>query len=101
MSKNSPKTIHLKDYTPPSHLIDRAALDVRFHPEETAVTARLAVRPNPDSPASGGPLELDGESVRLVRIAVDGKELATSDYSSKQQKLTIHRPPAGPFTLEI
>jgi aminopeptidase N len=63
MSKNSPKTIHLKDYTPPSHLIDGVALDVRFHPEETAVSARLAVRPNPDSPGSEGPLELDGESV--------------------------------------
>jgi aminopeptidase N len=101
MSKNSPKTIHLKDYTPPSHLIDRVALDVRFHPEETAVSARHAVRPNPDSPVSEGPLELDGESVRLVRIAVDGKELAAGEYSSKQQKLTIHHPPAGPFTLEI
>src|SRR5215212_4331184 len=101
MSKNSPKTIHLKDYTPPTHLIDRVALDVRFHPEETAVSARLAVRPNPDSPASEGPLELDGESVRLVRIAVDGKELAAGEYSTKQQKLTIPHPPAGPFTLDI
>jgi aminopeptidase N len=101
MSKNSPKTIHLKDYTPPSHLIDRVALDVTFHAEETAVSAHLAVRPNPDSPASQGPLELDGESLKLVRIAVDGKELAKDGYSTTEQKLTIHHPPARPFTLDI
>jgi aminopeptidase N len=101
MNKNSPKTIHLKDYTPPSHLIDRVEIDVKFHAEETLVASRLAIRPNPVSPGKEGPLELDGESLRLIRIAVDGRELAPDDYSVKQQKLTIHRPPAGPFKLEI
>ncbi len=36
----APKTIHLKDYTPPAYLIDSVALEFHLHETDTRVAAR-------------------------------------------------------------
>ena len=47
------------------------------------------------------PLKLDGELLKLVRIALDGEELPTSRYVVTDTDLTINNVPSAPFTLEI
>lgn len=69
------RAIHLADYQPFSHLIDRIALTFRLSPKATRVQARLEMRPNPVR-AAGLDLRLDGEGLRLVALSVDGRPLS-------------------------
>ncbi len=101
MKTDLPRTIHLKDYAPPPFLIAATGLDVALHPSQTRVKARLSLHPNPDAKGKTQPLKLDGELLQLVRVAVDGKELAARDYRVTDRDLTIHAAPSAPFTLEI
>jgi aminopeptidase N len=101
MNKSNPKTIHLKDYTPTPYLIERVDLDASLKAQETQISSRLSIVPNPRSDARQAPLELDGEAIRLTGIRLNGGELAEEQYSTDEKSLLIHRPPAGPFTLEI
>ena len=108
MKTESLKPILLKDYKPSAYLIDTVHLDVALHPTATRVKARLKLRPNPvvgaklkaGKSAKPRPLVLDGESLTIVRVAIDGKPLAATAYKVDERTLTIARPPAGPFTLE-
>ncbi|MGH6864943.1 MAG: aminopeptidase N [Methyloceanibacter sp.] len=91
----------LKDYVPPTHLIDRAELDVDLAPKATRVFSRLQVRPNPAAEPYGAPLVLDGEDLKLERLVLGGKELSRTDYAIEGRSLTIPNVPAGRFTLEV
>ncbi|MFO1187894.1 MAG: aminopeptidase N [Alphaproteobacteria bacterium] len=99
MRTEEPKTIHLKDYRPPSHLIDRVHLEVALHPERARVKARLEVRANPAAGAPGGDLVLDGDELNLISVALDGKPLSAADYEASANRLCVKRPPTR-FTLE-
>jgi len=55
------KTIYLKDYTPPSYLVDSVDLRFELDPDSTLVTATLQIRAGIDNP---GPLVLAGEQPR-------------------------------------
>src|SRR5690606_16046062 len=79
MKTDTPRPIRLKDYRPPSYLIDRVDLDAVLDPSRTRVRARLKVRRNPDASASG-PLVLDGEHLELVSVSLDGKTLPPAAY---------------------
>ncbi|MGE4373590.1 MAG: aminopeptidase N [Xanthobacter sp.] len=92
--------IHLADYRPPEWLVETVHLDVSLHPTQTRVTARLALQRNPKGTA-GTPVELEGDGLTLVRLAIDGTPLAGSGYSASPDKLTLPNPPADSFTLEI
>jgi aminopeptidase N len=56
MNKTNPKTIHLKDYTPTPYLIERVDLDARLKAQETQISSRLSIVPNPRSDARQAPL---------------------------------------------
>ena len=101
MKTTEPRTIYLKDYRPAPYLIDEAALDIRLQPSTTEVAARLAMRPNPAAAGGGQPLMLDGEKLRLLRVAIDGAELPADAYEVSEKSLVIPNPPAGPFALEF
>jgi aminopeptidase N len=101
MKTDVPHPIYLKDYTPPHFLIGETMLDFALAPEETRVRSRLSVRPNQASKAKTGALKLDGEMLKLVRVAIDGNELEASRYSVTDKDLTIESVPQKPFTLEI
>src|SRR5262249_24090549 len=64
----------------------------------TRVKAKLTLRAAHEGGAKL--LMLDGDELRLVSIALDGKPLGASDYKLDGKSLTIPRPPAS-FTLEI
>jgi aminopeptidase N len=59
------------------------------------------VRPNHDGAAGSRPLVLDGDGLRLTGIALGGQVLPADAYATDERGLTLHRPPAGAFTLEI
>ncbi len=93
----SPQTVWLKDYRPPDWHIETAALAFDLGEESTRVTARLAVRHNPDGRT--GPLVLDGQDFKLLSVAIDGVPLGDKDYQLTGERLTIASPPDS-FTLE-
>jgi aminopeptidase N len=95
----APRTIHLKDYTPPAFLISDVALDVHLEQEHARVQARLAVRRNPKSPDREAPLILDGEELELEWVRLDGTQLGEGQYRLDTQHLTIPNAPQA-FTLE-
>jgi aminopeptidase N len=92
------KAIHLSDYTPFSHIVERVDLAFRLHPTATRVSARLALAPNPERPGQPN-LRLDGEGLRLIRAAVDGTPITVTP---DETGLTIPASllPDAPFLLE-
>ena len=101
MVRAKPPTIHLKDYRPPTHLVETVALDVKLDAVDTRVRSRLSVVPNPVSPEKGAPLALDGEGIELHAVRLDGRQLAPSAYEVAGKRLVLHAPPARRFELEI
>ena len=74
MTHPDPRTIYLADYQPYSHLLDRVELCFKLHPTATRVLARLHLAPNPAARV-GQDLRLDGEGLRLISSALDGRSL--------------------------
>ena len=102
MDKSAPKAIHLKDYTPPPYLIDTVDLAFDLGEEVTQVRSRLELRANPSRAGDQGTaaLVLDGQDMRLVSIAIDGRPLEAAEYAVGPESLTIFNPPPS-FTLEV
>jgi len=92
MREPTPKTIHLKDYTPPAFLVTHVELDVDIREDHALVRAKLQVKRN----AGPGPLVLDGDELELVSVCVDGKPAA---HSVAPDRLTVPDVPDA-FTLE-
>src|SRR6516165_5653047 len=101
MKTDLPRTIYLKDYAPPPYLISNTELDVALTPSQTAVKARLWLSPNPNAKGRKHSLKLDGELLKLVRVALYGEDLPASKYVVTDKDLTINTVPSTPFTLEI
>lgn len=99
MKDASPKPVLLADYAPPAHLVDRTELTFRLAPRATRVVSRIAFRPNPDVPA-GRPLELDGEKLALITVAIDGRPVEGADIADKGLTVPADRLPEGPFVWE-
>ncbi|MEC5384706.1 aminopeptidase N [Uliginosibacterium sp. H3] len=94
---NAPQTIYLKDYAPPTWLVDTVDLDIAINDGFALVSARLAMRRNPD--AAAGALLLDGEDLHLESIRIDGRPLGADEYAYSGDKLTITSVPDD-FVLE-
>src|SRR3954471_24797447 len=87
MREPQPKTIHLKDYSPPAFRVETVELDIDIRDDHALVRAKLELRRN-----APGPLVLDGDELELVSISV-------KEYELTPEKLTIVNPPDA-FTLE-
>ncbi|MFN0040059.1 MAG: aminopeptidase N [Burkholderiales bacterium] len=94
MLNPAPNTIYLKDYRPPAFLVSRVDLDVDIRDEHTTVRAILTISRNPASEAQDAPLELQGDELELLSIAVDGKTLDNTRYAQAAEGLTIPALPA-------
>ena len=92
------KTVHLADYQPFTHVVDRVDLTFRLAPNATEVLARLSLRPNPARPGKHA-LRLDGEELTLLACNLDGKPVTPK---TDDQSLTIPASdlPNGSFVLE-
>jgi aminopeptidase N len=91
------KAIHRSDYRPPSFWIDNVDLQFDLDPKSTVVTSRLSVRRNTDAPT--GPLELDGEGLKLLRLKIDGVLVGADRYRLTDERLSMDDLPDS-FTLE-
>ena len=89
MTQNTPHTILLTDYAPPPFLIDTVDIDIDFRSGEALVTAQLTVRRNPAAHTPDAPLVLDGEELELLRVSLDGAELASDHYRLSADQLTL------------
>src|ERR1700754_5128506 len=97
MRTEEPRAIALKDYRAPDYTISEIALDFVLDPESTRVKATTKVTRAASAPC---PLVLNGEHLKLVSVAIDGKALSASDYAVTESTLTIASMPAS-CTLEI
>ena len=100
MKTETPRQILLKDYRPPSYLIDKVHLDVCLHPTRTRVRSRLNMRANP-AVGKPGLLKLEGELLELESVRLDGRRLDENELKTTDKDLTISRLPKGDFILEI
>ncbi|WP_020594318.1 aminopeptidase N [Kiloniella laminariae] len=91
MKTEQPKAIKLQDYTPPAFFIDHVDLEFFLEPEGTRVKSLLKARRNPNSSGSdsSGPLHLDGDTLELLSLAVDGRALKEADYQLEEFSLQI------------
>lgn len=99
MLRDAPKAIFLKDYNPPEYLIDKADLRFDLQDDRTLVFARLDIRRNPVSPATGKGLYLHGEGLELRSLSIDGHPLEAERYAVDMEGLRIERVPER-FILE-
>ena len=99
MPQHTPRTTLLADYTPPPFLTDTVDIDIDFRSGEALVTAQLAVHRNPAAHAPDAPLVLDGVELELLRISLDGVELAPDRYRLSPGQLTLPDVPDA-FRLE-
>ncbi len=101
MTDATPQTIRLTDYTPPSYLVEDVALHFTLAPRGTRVRSTIRFRANPAGIDQGN-LILDGENLRLISVAIDGKALTAFDYLLTPDRLTIpsDRIPGTEFTFE-
>ena len=95
---DQPPTSRIEDYRPPAFLVDRVALEFDLAEPDTRVRAELALRRNPDGP--GGPLVLDGDSLELVSLAIDGRAVPAAGYALDEDHLTVPEVPDA-FTAVI
>ncbi len=93
MTDAAPAAVYLADYTPPAFLIEDVHLTFRLAPSATRVLSRIRFRPNPAAP---GPFRLDGESLRLISAAIDGRPV-TPDVDAHGLTCAV---PDAPFTWE-
>ncbi len=77
--------IRLADYRPPAFRIETVELTFDLVPERTVVASRLTlVRQD-----AQGTLELDGEDLELISVALDGVALAPDGYRVDGAKLIV------------
>ena len=96
MRTDIPQPIRLSDYRPPAFLIDEVRLEFDLIPDATRVKARLEVRRNGNHAQA---LVLNGERLKLVSAAIDGRVLDEAERSVDAEFLTIAEVPDA-FTLE-
>lgn len=101
MRKDTGQVFRIEDYRPSDYFIPQTGLTFALAPEETVVTAQLEIERR-QGVAPGTPLQLEGDELTLVSVAVDGKPLDASAYEATGQLLSIPRPPrSSRFTLTV
>jgi aminopeptidase N len=100
MRTEEARPVRLEDYRPPDWLVESVELDVSLFPTATQVRAALTLRPNGNG-AAPAPLMLDGESVKLRALKLDGAALPPEQFVATPDGLTIAQPPQRRFRLEI
>ncbi|WP_372972249.1 aminopeptidase N [Marinobacter sp.] len=98
MRTSQPKTIYLSEYRVPDFLVDHADLRFELFEDGARVHSSLSIRRNPEAPVQGSALELNGDSLKLESVHLDGRELAGDDYEDRGDLLVV---PAVPDTFEL
>jgi aminopeptidase N len=88
MRDAQPRTIYLKDYEAPTYFIHETLLDFDLYEDHALVKSSLQLRKNPEGPA-GSSLELHGQELELLELAIDGEALDSSRYQVTGDQLRI------------
>lgn len=99
MRTEQPKVIHLKDYQVPDYLIDETHLTFELYEDRTLVHAQLVMRRNPEAGAGLPALELHGQDLELISLALNDRQLGLGDYQVAEESLTL-QPNSSSFTLD-
>ena len=92
-----PQPIFRKDYEPSSHLIKTTELDFNLGNHETIVSSRIVFYKNPLFTKTVDELFLNGESLELLSIKIDGLDV---NYVLKDDGIFLVSPPEN-FVLEV
>ncbi|HEY2707011.1 MAG TPA: aminopeptidase N [Caulobacteraceae bacterium] len=96
MRTETPQPIHLADYQAPDYLVDEVRLEFDLTPSVTRVKATLSVR---RSGEHDRPLKFNGERLKPISVAIDGRVLTPDEYEVDDEFLSIPSAPAA-FRLE-
>ncbi|HUC70426.1 MAG TPA: aminopeptidase N [Stellaceae bacterium] len=97
----TPQPVRLKDYRPSAFVIDTVDLTFELDEAQTTVKSRLSIRRNPAVADPAAPLELDGDALELVSLAIDGERLGANRYRlTSEGGLVIDGVPEA-FTLDV
>ncbi len=91
-----PIPVRLQDYQPPAFRVEAAHLDFDLQPSATRVRTRLELT---RQGAPDAALVLDGVKLKLISIAIDGRQLTPDDYSLTADGLSVADAPDA-FLLE-
>jgi len=97
--KSKLQTIYLKDYRPPSYLVETVDLHIELSPAQTKVCTTIQIKANPDCSEKRAVLHLYGRQLELLSIKLDGRELTAGEYQVDSEGLTIPVVPER-FVLE-
>ena len=78
--------IRLREYRRPAWTVETVELDVDLGIDTTEITARLALRRDPEQTL---PLRLDGEGLELLAIVLDGRALDAKSYRYENSVLDV------------
>jgi aminopeptidase N len=96
-----PQPVRLADYQPPAFVVDSVDLTFELGEAETRVKSRLAIRRNPAAADAAAPLELDGDGLELVSLALDGERFGANRYRLTQEGGLVIEGVPDAFTLEV
>ncbi|MGE4570632.1 MAG: M1 family aminopeptidase, partial [Gammaproteobacteria bacterium] len=97
MSALDRQEIFRKDYTPSAYLIETTELSFDLSNDGTTVSSRIVFYQNPDAQNKASELFLDGVSLELLCVSIDG---GAADYELKENGLLLTNLPER-FVLEI
>ncbi|MDB5457026.1 MAG: aminopeptidase [Caulobacter sp.] len=86
MRTDTPQPIRLTDYRPFPFLIEDTQLEFRLDPTATRVKATLRVRRDG---THDQPLVLNGERLKLLSVAIDGKPVSDNQRTLDDELLTL------------
>jgi aminopeptidase N len=79
---------HREDYTPSAFLVTSADLNIDIHDQQTIVTTKLAIAPNPNA-ITPAILQLDGHFLQLKSVTVDGVQLEDGAFQINENCIEI------------
>ncbi|UDL03938.1 aminopeptidase N [Marinobacter sp. CA1] len=98
MRTNQPRTIYLSEYQVPAFLVDHVDLRFELFEDGARVHSTLSIRRNPEFPDQGEALVLDGDSLVLESVQMNGEAVPENDYQLKGEQLVV---PGVPDRFEL
>jgi len=91
--------VYRKEYSPYPWTLENVAIRFEIGDESTRVLSRFQISRN-EAAGAVTDIELDGQEMDLVCVAINGRRLESNEFSSNADKLFIHNLPES-FSLDI